>query len=152
MNGTTSKRLLFRLRALVVLASITTAITVSVTPGLAPDRADTPYGYLGFALLLTITGRRSGRSLTVPVGYLRYGGASSAPRAGNGAPGGRTFGGRPGDGARSGEAYLAEFPATARRRRVGLDPDGRPAQRDVEAAFGEGRAVMVVGSEVPKAC
>ena len=50
------------------------------------------------------------------------------------------------------EAHLAEFPATARRRRVGLDPDGRPAQRDVEAAVGEGRAVMVVGSEVPKAC
>ena len=42
--------------ALVVLAGVTTAITVSVTPGLSPDRADTPYGYLGFALLLTIAG------------------------------------------------------------------------------------------------
>jgi hypothetical protein len=50
------------------------------------------------------------------------------------------------------EAYLAEFPATARRYRVGLDADGRPAQRDVEVAVGEGRAVMVVGPEVPKAC
>ena len=40
--------------------------------------------------------------------------------------------------------FLTAFPATAGRYGVGLDADGRPNPRDVEAAVGEGRAVMVV--------
>ena len=42
------------------------------------------------------------------------------------------------------DAFLTEFPATAGRYGVGLDADWRPNPRDVEAAIGEGRAVMVV--------
>ena len=43
----------------------------------------------------------------------------------------------------SGE-FRAAFPATAARYGVGLDVGGRPNPRDVEAAIGEGRVVMVV--------
>jgi hypothetical protein len=46
-------------------------------------------------------------------------------------------------------AFLAEFPATAGRYGVGLDADGRPLARDVEAAVREERAVMVV-AEAPR--
>ncbi len=41
-------------------------------------------------------------------------------------------------------AFLTAFPTTAGRYGVGLDADGRPNLRDVDAAVGEGRAVMVV--------
>ena len=46
----------------------------------------------GRIMPLTVTGRRSGRSFTVPVSYLRHEGPSSASRAGDGASGGRTSG------------------------------------------------------------
>jgi hypothetical protein len=46
----------------------------------------------GRIMLLTVTGRRSGRLFTVPVSYLCHGGASSPSRAGGGAPNGRTSG------------------------------------------------------------
>jgi hypothetical protein len=38
------------------------------------------------------------------------------------------------------DAYLAEFPATAGRHRVGSDADGHPAPLGVEATGEEGRS------------
>jgi hypothetical protein len=119
----------------------------------------------GRIMLLTVTGRRSGRLFTVPVSYLRYregffcftsgrwsawwknlrGGAPVKARVrGRWLPGSARA--ETGGGAvveALGE-FLTAFPATAGRYGVGLDADGRPNPRDVEAAIGEGRVVMVV--------
>ena len=43
----------------------------------------------------------------------------------------------------SGE-FLAAGPATAARYGVGLDVGGRPNPRDVEAAVGEGRVMVMI--------
>ncbi len=119
----------------------------------------------GRIMLLTVTGRRSGRRFTVPVSYLPHEGDFLCFTSGEwgswwknlrgGAPvaawvRGMQFEGiaRAGTGgdtvARALGAFLAEFPATAGRYGVGLDADGRPLARDVEAAVREERAVMVV--------
>jgi hypothetical protein len=95
----------------------------------------------GRIMLLTVTGRRSGRSFTVPVSYLRYGenilsftsGEWSARAESGGDAVVRALG-----------AFLAEFPATAGRYGVGLGADGRPCPHDMEAAVEEGRAIMVI--------
>jgi len=119
----------------------------------------------GRVTLLTMTGCRSGRSITVPVSYLRYEGNILRFTSGGwgvwwnnlrgGAPVAARVRGRRVRGSARAEtngdavvkaldAFLTEFPATAGRYGVGLDADGRPNPRDVEAAIGEGRAVMVV--------
>ncbi len=119
----------------------------------------------GRIMLLTVTGRRSGRRFTVPVSYLRYGGDilgfTSGGRGawwknprGGASVAARVRGRRISGSARAAtngeavvrglEAFLNEFPATAGRYGVGLDADGRPLAQSVEAAVGEGRAVMVL--------
>ena len=119
----------------------------------------------GRIMLLTVTGRRSGRLFTVPVSYLRHGGGFFCFTSGRWCAWWKNLrGGTPvkarvrgrwlPDSARAetgggaivealGE-FLTAFPATAGRYGVGLDADGRPNPRDVEVAVGEGRAVMVV--------
>ena len=118
----------------------------------------------GRIMLLTVTGRRSGRLFTVPVSYLRYGAGFFCFTSGRwsawwknlrgGAPvtarvRGRRISGSAwaetnGDAVVRGlDAFLTEFPATAGRYGVGLDADGSLPQ-SVEAAVGEGRAVMVL--------
>ena len=118
----------------------------------------------GRIMLLTVTGRRSGRRFTVPVSYLRYGGDILGFTSGGwsawwknlrGAPVAARVRGRRISGSawaetngeavvRALDAFLTEFPATAGRYGVGLDADGRPLPRSVETVVGEGRAVMVV--------
>jgi hypothetical protein len=116
-------------------------------------------------MLLTVTGRRSGRLFAVPVSYLRYGEGFFCFTSGRwsawwknlrgGAPVKARVRGRwlpgsarveTGGGAVVGALgeFLTAFPATAGRYGVGLDADGRPNPRDAEVAVGEGRAVMVV--------
>ena len=122
-------------------------------------------------MLLTVTGRRSGRRFTVPVSYLRReggflcftsgrwcswwknlrGGALVAVRVRGRQFEGGAWAETGGDTvARGLGVFLGEFPATAGRYGVGLDADGRPLARDVEAAAREGGAVMVV-VEAPQA-
>ena len=119
----------------------------------------------GRIMLLTVTGRRSGRLFTVPVSYLRYGAGFFCFTSGRwsawwknlrgGAPVEARVRGRwlpgsaraeTGGGAVVGALgeFLTAFPATVGRYGVGLDADGRPNPRDVEVAVGEGKAVMVV--------
>ena len=119
----------------------------------------------GRIMLLTVTGRRSGRPFTVPVSYLRYEGGSLLFTSGGwsawwknlreGAPVAAWVRGRrltgsawvetDGDAVVEGlGVYLAELPGTAGRYGVGLDAGGRPDPQGVEAAVREGRAVMVV--------
>ena len=125
----------------------------------------------GRIMLLTVTGRRSGRRFTVPVSYLRYGGDILGftsehwsvwwKNLRGGAPvAARVRGRRLAGSARAetgGDAvaralgdFLTEFPAAAGRYGVGLDADGRPLAQSVEAAVRERRAVMVV-VEAPRA-
>ena len=117
----------------------------------------------GRIMLLTVTGRRSRRSFTVPVSYLRYGenilsftsgewsawwknlrgGAAARVRGRQITGSARAESG--GDAVvRALGAFLAEFPATAGRYGVGLGADGRPCPHDMEAAVEEGRAIMVI--------
>ena len=119
----------------------------------------------GRIMLLTVTGRRSGRRFTVPVSYRRYegdlisftsggwsvwwknlrGGAPVAARVRGRQISGSAWAETNGDAVVGGlDAFLTEFPATAGRYGVRLDADGQPNPRDVEAAVGEGRSVMVV--------
>ncbi len=123
----------------------------------------------GKIMVLTITGRRSGRTFAIPLGYVRYRGEILAftsgrwcawwKNLGDGAPVvARVRGRRLVVSARAetgGEAvverlgaFLTKFPSTARRYGVRLGADGRPYAKDLEAAVGEGRAVMV-SLEVP---
>jgi hypothetical protein len=116
-------------------------------------------------MLLTVTGRRSGRPFTVPVSYLCRGGDFLSFTSGawsawwknlrGGAPVAARVRGRrltgsarvetDGDAVLEGlETLLTGFPGTAGRYGVGLDADGRPYRRDLEAAIREERAVMVV--------
>jgi hypothetical protein len=116
-------------------------------------------------MLLTVTGRRSGRRFTVPVSYRRYGGDLLSFTSGGwsvwwknlrgGAPVAARVRGRRISGSaraetngsavvRGSDAFLTEFPATAGRYGVGLDADGRPLPQSVAAAVRQGRAVMVV--------
>jgi hypothetical protein len=116
-------------------------------------------------MLLTVTGCRSGRWFTVPVSYLRYGGNILGFTSGGwsawwkilrgGAPvaarvrrrriSGSAWAETNGDAVvRILDAFLTEFPATAGRYGLGLDADGRSLPQSVEAAVGEGRAVMVL--------
>ncbi len=118
----------------------------------------------GRIMLLTVTGRRSGRLFTVPVSYLRYGEGFFCFTSGRwsawwknlrgGAPVKARVRGRwlPGsaraerEGAADVEGlgtFLTAFPGTAGRYGVGLDAGGRPNPREVDAVR-EGRAVMVV--------
>jgi len=119
---------------------------------------------------LTVIGRRSGRPFTVPVSYLRRGGDFLSFTSGvwsawwknlrRGAPVATRVRGRrltgsarvetDEDAVLEGlETFLTEFPGTAGRYGVGLDADGRPYRREVQAAVSEGRAIMVV-VEVPR--
>ena len=119
----------------------------------------------GRVMLLTVTGRRSGRPFTVPVSYLRYKGGFLSftsggwsawwKNLGEGAPVAAWVRGRRITGSAwvetGGDAvveglgvFLTEFPGTAGRYGVGLDAGGRPDPRGVDAAVREGRAVMVV--------
>ncbi len=119
----------------------------------------------GRIMLLTVTGRRSGRRFTIPVSYLRNEGDFLCFTSGKwcpwwknlrgGAPVAAWARGRRLAGSARAEtggdtvpralgAFLAEFPATAGRYGVGLDAGGRPLARDVEAAVRDGSAVMVV--------
>ena len=119
----------------------------------------------GRIMLLTVTGCRSGRWFTVPVSYLRYGvnilgftsggwsawwknlrgGAPVAARVRGRRISGSAWAETNGDAVVRGlDAFLTEFPATAGRYGVGPDADGRPLPQVLEAAIGEGRAVMVL--------
>ena len=119
----------------------------------------------GRIMLLTVTGRRSGRRFTVPVSYLPHEGDFLCFTSGEwgswwnnlrgGTPVAAWVRGRRLAGnaraetggytvARALGAFLAEFPATAGRYGVGLDADGRPLAQGVEAAVREERTVMVV--------
>jgi len=116
-------------------------------------------------LLLTVVGRKSGRTFDVPVGYVRRGDgfllftgvewSAWWKNLRGGAPVTVRVGGRPltataraetcsEAGAGGLQKFLAKYPRTARRYRVGLDTDGRPDPRDVDAAVREGRAVMIL--------
>ncbi len=119
----------------------------------------------GRIMLLTVTGRRSGRPLAVPVSYLRHEGGFLSFTSGGwsawwknlreDAPvavwvrGVRVTGSAraetEGDVVVEGlETFLTAFPGTAARYGVGLDAGGRPDPRDVDAAVRKGRAVMIV--------
>ncbi len=119
----------------------------------------------GRIMLLTVTGRRSGRPLTVPVSYLRHEGGFLSFTSGGwsawwknlreDAPvavwvRGRRLTGSArahteGDAVVEGlGTFLAAFPGTAGRYGVGLDAGGRPNPREVDAAVRKGRAVMIV--------
>jgi deazaflavin-dependent oxidoreductase (nitroreductase family) len=119
----------------------------------------------GRIMLLTVTGRRSGRRFTVPVSYLHHEGYILSFTSGEWSAWWKNLRGRaqvtarvrgrwlPGSAraetngdavVRALGAFLTEFPTTAGRYGVGLDADGRPDPRDVEAVVYEGRAVMVV--------
>ena len=119
----------------------------------------------GRIMLLTVTGCRSGRWFTVPVSYLRYGGNILGFTSGGWSAWWKNLRGRApvaarvrgrrisssawaetnGDAVVRGlDAFLTAFPATAGRYGVGLDADGRPLPQILEAAIGEGRAVMVL--------
>lgn len=117
----------------------------------------------GRILLLTFLGRKSGRSLVVPLGYVLVDGsivcftgpAWSAwwKNLRGGAPVATWVGGKCLKGtarvATGAEAvaglgtFLRAFPRTAARYGVGLDARGLPHQESIEAAVRCGRVVMV---------
>lgn len=118
----------------------------------------------GRVLLLTFSGRRSGRSITVPLGYVREdrslvcftgagwsvwwknlrGGAPVAVRVGGRDKTGYAEAKSEGPEVIAGlEAFLRTFPRTAARYGVALGADGLPDPADIEAAVRGGRVVMV---------
>ncbi len=119
----------------------------------------------GSILLLTFRGRKSGRSYTVPVSYVRDGRAFVCFTSGEWSAWWKNLrGGAPvtagvrgtglearaqvlqeGDAVVAGlDAFLRRFPGTAARYGVGLGPCSLPEPADVAAAVRSGRAIMVL--------
>lgn len=117
-------------------------------------------------MLLTFTGRRSGRRYTVPISYLRLGetivGFTSSgwsawwPNLRGGASVQVRLAGRRRSGSAEAitddrervatwlDAFVREFPRTAPRYGVELGPDDEATARGVRAAVAHGRAVLIL--------
>jgi hypothetical protein len=97
----------------------------------------------GSALSLTFLGRKSGRSYTVPLGYVQDGQTLVCFTDGEWSAWWKNLRGGVPVTARL-NAFLRRFPATANRYGVGLDSAGLPEARDVDAAVRRGKAVMIL--------
>lgn len=121
--------------------------------------------FSGRVMLLEVTGRRSGRTYVVPVGYvhgrendvcftsgrwsvwwknLRGGAAVTARMRGRPLRGTARVVTEGEAVVRGLDAFLLKFPGTASRYGVRLNADGRPDPEDLQAAARDGSAVMVV--------